>query len=626
MTSHCHNCGHEYLTARAMAGKAVACRGCGALNDGAGGPPPAQPNGASQSAKPVPAKPISGPAFTIGEKPRALDQRVLDDAYRTAVEAKAAAEVARQRESDGGAARLIRALGIVAFSLALLIVGGLFLVRYLGSKPAAVNWAAYQLAVPQISSELGTGTGFIIEDKRQLWLVTNFHVIEGARQVDAIFRSPVDGSVLFRVPAIPTREFRVHPRFLAVKEGAIDGRNFDLAAVSIEAFRPQIERIGVEPLVIAPAGEIAVGARVVALGHVASSAFDLAAEGDLDAAGVATHSLFDGLVSSVRRTQGKPTLVQTSANYTFGCSGGPLMLEDSLEVAAVNTWGDVNEDGTAKAGLKFALAADQIFEIVRDGTPLASVRGEIKKAAGEPLPEPGVVEEARGWSTFPGFLDILELLEKDGWKLTGRDIAVTDAAGVGAHEHLVNGAGGVEVAVLALPRDRSIDLDIVEITGKQFRGLGQDLNPAHGTAAAIQVNVPGTDVPAVLQQGFEISIAVKTFFLGEAISARYLIVVLERPATAGSSVGGANPTAGLGGGAAPTVPPSAPPSTPPAAAPSTPPATAPSAPPATAPSPPPATAPSSPPAAVPSTPPATAPSTPSAPPPSTPPATPPATP
>ena len=609
MTSNCHNCGREYLTARAMSGKAIACRSCGALNDGAGGPPPAQPNSAAPGAKPAPSKPISGPAFTIGEKPRALDPRVLDEAYRTAVDAKAAAEVARQRESDGGAARLIRALGIVAFALAVLIVGGLFLVRYLGSKPAAVDWAAYQMAVPQIATELGTGTGFIIEDKRQLWLVTNFHVIEGTRQVDAVFRSPTDGSVLFRVPAIPTREFRVHPRFVEVKEGALDGRNFDLAAVSVEMFRPQLERIGVEPLTIAPAADIAVGARVVALGHVASSAFDLAADGDADASGLATHSLFDGLVSSVRRAEGKPTLVQTSANYSFGCSGGPLMLEDSLEVAGVNTWGDVNSDGTAKAGLKFALAAEQVFEVVRDGTPLQSVRGEIRKAAGEPLPEPGVVDEARAWSTFPGFLDILELLEKDGWKLTGRDIAVTDAAGVGAHQHRVNGAGGVEVAVLALPRDRSIDLDIVEITGQQFRGLGQDLNPAHGTAAAIQVNVPGTDVPAVLQQGFEISIAVKTFFLAEAISARYLIVVLERPATAGSSVGGASPTAGLGAGAAPTVPPSAPSTTPPATQPSAPPSTAPSTPPAN-PASPPTAPPAPPPSTTPSTPPSTSPSTP----------------
>jgi S1-C subfamily serine protease len=606
MTSRCHKCGREFLTARSMAGQAIACRSCGALNDGAGGAPPPQPERPAAGAKAAPSKPISGPSFTIGEKPRAVDPRAIDDAYRTAVDAKVAAEVARERGRGGGTARIIRALGIVAFAISALVVGGLFLMRHLGAKPAAINWARYQVAIPQITSDLGTGTGFVIEDKRQLWLVTNFHVIEGCGEVDAIFRSPIDGSELFRVPSIPTGEFRVHPRFLAVKEGAIDDRNYDLAAVSVEAFRPQLEKIGVMPLEVAPAAEIAVGARVVALGHVASSAFDLAADGDADAEGLATHSLFDGLVSSVRRAEGKPTLVQTSANYSLGCSGGPLMLEDSLEVAGVNTWGDVNDDGTAKAGLKFALAADQIFDIIRSGTPLQSVRGEIREAAGEPLPEPGIVDEARAWSTFPGFLDILKMLEADGWKLTGRGIAVTDKDGTGVHGHRVIGSGGVEVAVLALPRDRSIDLDIVEITGQQFRGLGQDLNPAHGTAAAIRVNLPGTDVPAVLQQGFEISIAVQTFFLGESIAARYLIVVLERPAGAGSSVGGANPTAGVGAGAAsPSTPPASPPSAPSAPPPSTPPAPTPSTPPATAPSTPPATAPTTPPAPPPSTPPTT---------------------
>jgi hypothetical protein len=564
MNAHCHNCGREYLTARAMAGKAVACRGCGALNDGAGGPSPGGDTTKQQPARErKPAQPLSGAAFTIGERPRPVDARRLDDAYRTAVDAKVAAEVARQRESDGGTARLIRAIGIVIASIAVLGVGALFLARHLGSKPAAVDWAAYQLAVPQITSDSATGTGFVIEHKRHLWLVTNFHVIEGVRQVDAIFRRPSDGGQLFRLPGIPAREFRVHPRFLEVKESSSDLRNFDLAAVSVETFRPQLEAIGVEPLEIASSGDLVVGGRVVALGHVASSIFNLAAEGDTEAEGVATHSLFDGLISSVRRAEGKPTLVQTSANYSSGCSGGPLMLVDSMEVAGVNTWGEVDRDGSSKEGLRFALAADQVFEIVEGGTPLQSVRDQIKKAAAEPLPQPGIVEEAKAWATFAGFEDALRFLEKEGWKLTGRGVAKTDASGLGLHRHDVIGLGGVEVAVLALPRDRSIDLDIVEITGQQFRGLGQDLSSAHGAVSAIQVNLPGTDVAAVVQQGFEMSIAIQTLFLGEPTSARYLIVVLERPANAGSSVGGASPTAGVGAGGAPTAPPTAPPNAPP---------------------------------------------------------------
>lgn len=534
MTSHCHNCGREYLTARAMAGKSVACRSCGALNDGAGGPPPAQsPRAGAQGSQ---SKPISGEAFSVGEKPRKLDPRAVERDYRAAVEAKAAAEVATRRESDGGSARLVRTLGIAALALTLVIVGGTFLFRYLNQKPVDTNWARYQLAVPQITSALATGTGFVIEDKRQLWLVTNFHVIEGAREVTALFRSPADGSVLFRAAGLPTSEFRVHPRFLVAKEGAEDGRSFDLAAISIEDYRPNLEKIGLEPLEIASLGEIAVGARVVALGHVGARGFNLAAEGDDAAVGVATHSLFDGVVSNVRRTEGKPTLVQTSANFSNGCSGGPLMLEQSMKVAGVNTWGALNSDGTEKAAMKFALAADQAFDIIRTGTPLQSLRREIQRAATDPLPPAGVVEEARNWSTFPGIQNILTFLEENGWRMTGRGIAVTDRSGRGAHRHRVIGAGGAEVAVLALPRDRSIDLNLVEITGEQFRGLGQDLNPQHGTAAMIQVTMPGTNVPAVISQGFEISIAVETLFLGDPIAARYLIIVFERPALAAGAL------------------------------------------------------------------------------------------
>jgi len=423
----------------------------------------------------------------------------------------------------------------VGGSVAVLIVGAVLLLNHLRAGTAAVPWARYQLAVPQITSDLGSGTGFVIEDRGVLWLVTNFHVIEGARAVDAIFRSPADGSVLFRLPGIATRDFRVHPRFLEVMEVAVDARGFDLAAVSIEAFRPQIERIGVRPLAIAPSAELAVGARVVALGHAGSRAFDLAADDDEDARGVATHSLFDGLISGVRRAEGKPTLVQTSANYSHGCSGGPLMLEGSLKVAAVATWGERNADGTERAGLKFALAADQVLELVRAGPALRSVRESIVAAAKEPVPPAGLVDEARGWPTFAGFLDLLRGLERGGWTLTARAIGATESARMGLFEHRVTGPGAVEVAVLALPRDRAVDLDIVDVgvlggAGAPWRGFGSALDAVHGAATGVVVTLPGSDVPAQLSAGAELSISIGALFLGEPVGARYLVVVLERPA------------------------------------------------------------------------------------------------
>lgn len=571
MTSQCHNCGREYLTARAMAGKAIACRTCGALNDGAGGPPPAQPKRETPSAAKVAAsKPISGESFSVGGKPKAVNQQALNEAYQTAVEAKAAAVIARQRERDGGTARLIRSLGIVAFALVGIIVGGLFLVRHLGSKTAGVRWDRYQLAVPQITSDSGSGTGFVIEDKGKLWLVTNFHVIEGAREVTAWFRSPADGSVLFRLPSIETRKFLVHTQFLTVKESAEDGRNFDLAVVNLEEFRPQIENIGVVPLEIASSSDFAVGERVVALGHIASRAFELESEGDDAAEDVATHSLFDGLVSGIRRAPGKPTLVQTSANYGSGCSGGPLMLEGSQKVAGVNTWGEVNEAGTAKAGMNFSLAADQVLDVVRTGSPLQSVREEIRRASREALPPAGEVEEVGEWSTFSRFSDFLEFVTSNGWKLTGQEISVTDKDGNAHFTHRVVGTGGVNVLVVALPRDRSIDLDIVEVAAGQYRGLGQDAGMQHGSFAHAIVNEPGTDQPAIVGEGQELDVRVGTLFLGEPISARYLIVVFEREATPESRIGDASGT-----GAPASPPPPADPGAPPPTLPNAPPLPAP---------------------------------------------------
>jgi hypothetical protein len=213
------------------------------------------------------------------------------------------------------------------------------------------------------------------------------------------------------------------------------------------------------------------------------------------------------------------------------------MLEGSLEVAAVATWGERNADGSERAGLKFALAADQVLEIVRAGPSLRSVRESIVAAAAEPLPPAGLVDEARAWSTFAGFLDFLRFLEREGWTLTARAIGATDGARLGSFTHRVVGPGSVEVAVLALPRDRAIDLDIVDVvvaggTGTPWRGFGSNLGAAHGEVVGVAVTVPGTDVPALLPTGADLSISLGTLFLGEPVGARYLVVVLERPAGA----------------------------------------------------------------------------------------------
>ena len=86
MTAKCHNCGREYLTARALAGKAIPCRSCGAMNDGGGGPPPAQPERKADRDKRERA-PLSGSSFTVGAAPAATNAAAEEQAAREAIEA-----------------------------------------------------------------------------------------------------------------------------------------------------------------------------------------------------------------------------------------------------------------------------------------------------------------------------------------------------------------------------------------------------------------------------------------------------------------------------------------------------------------------------------------------------------
>ena len=102
MNAKCHNCGREYITARAMAGTAIPCRSCRALNDGAGGPTPPQTNASSRTGgeqgRASSEKPLAGESFTVGEKVRRVDPRELAAAVaRAEVLASAAAAV----RSDG---------------------------------------------------------------------------------------------------------------------------------------------------------------------------------------------------------------------------------------------------------------------------------------------------------------------------------------------------------------------------------------------------------------------------------------------------------------------------------------------------------------------------------------------
>ena len=575
MNAKCHNCGREYITARAMAGTAIPCRSCRALNDGAGGPTPPQTNASSRTGgeqgRASSEKPLAGESFTVGEKVRRVDPRELAAAEaRAEVLASAAAAGRSDGARMGASNRAVTALGYGAALLSVVMIGGLFLLRKLQSpSTTSRDWTTTQLAVPQIVFANGTGTGFIIEDKDQLWLITSYQHIQGARDASLLFRAPADGTVLFTLPGLRIADFRVHNDFLKTIDNSDDGRIFDIAAISVELYRPQLESIGVIPLQIAKVVDVRSGTRVVALGHADTAAFNLGSKDDDGSAGVALHSIFDGVISGIRADQGKPTLVQTSANFTNGCQGGPLVLEESGEVVGIDRWGEVDKNGSIVAGMHFAIAAEHALDVVKTGLTLGTVGKRLTETVAEASQTPleGKYEE-EAWETFDQLSDLVSELNKNDWTMVSNAVHMTSKDGSFSWSHSVQGPNATEVAVLALPRAQVVDVDIGTLSIGGFTGIGSDLDGVHGALAAVGIEDPRSGDLLSLAAGVQITIPIQSYFLGKPIAARFVLVILERPAGARSS---AQASAQASAPPSPPTPPSSPPSTPP----STPPAAAP---------------------------------------------------
>ena len=141
MTAKCHNCGREYLTARALAGKAIPCRSCGAMNDGGGGPPPAQPEKKADRDKRERA-PHAGSLLVVDATPAATN------AAREGIDAMP--DPRRGNRMN----RAILRMGIGAALLAIFVVTGLFVVRSFELKPDERRDRTNEmLATPRVVTE-----------------------------------------------------------------------------------------------------------------------------------------------------------------------------------------------------------------------------------------------------------------------------------------------------------------------------------------------------------------------------------------------------------------------------------------------------------------------------------------
>jgi len=195
------------------------------------------------------------------------------------------------------------------------------------ARPSVVFVTNQQLARDPYSFDLvtvprGSGTGFVWNDKG--YIVTNFHVVEGARQI--------------------TITLQDQSNWPAEVVGLAPER--DLAVLKIDATKAKLKA-----LPLGDSGDLRVGRKVLAIGNPFG----------LDA------TLTTGVVSALGReiispNQRKITnVIQTDAAINPGNSGGPLLNSEG-KLIGVNTM--IYSPSGASAGIGFAIPVNTVKEVV----------------------------------------------------------------------------------------------------------------------------------------------------------------------------------------------------------------------------------------------------------------------
>ena len=555
MKSHCHSCGREYLTARALAGQAVACRSCGALNDGAGGPPPAQEQTkrrveserrdlatGARKARTGEQRIQSGAAFTVGGTPKAADPKKLAEIEVGAMREKLA--VAESVQGWRGS-RVVFALGIGAASVAALIVAGIFTYRELVKPDKGIDWVPSQRAVASVTSPAADGGAFLVESKGELWLVTTLDLVAGATEISATFRDPANGAELLRLAGIRSKDMWVDRRLFAARTGGTDADRtapyFAVAAANVEMYRPQIEALAIEPLEIAEQSDVAMGAKVVALGQVIEPGAPGASQAPL-------HALFDGTVSFIKTPSKGPAYLQTSARFEEGLMGGPLLLESTREIVGVQL------DPFVSSYRRLAIMGEEIHEVLENGIQLGGVRKALESAAASVTVSEENVElsDLEDWPLYHEFKEELLELQANGWRPQRPKAVRTDKDGITTLTHEVLSQPEAQVAVLLLSPSPVVPIEVGSFDSPQGKFVSSELGGNGASLRVIGVKDPAVDQLATLPQAYPIGVALRTTFLGQPLPSGVVCVVLER-----------DPNAASASGAAPAQPPS-PPTTPPA--------------------------------------------------------------
>lgn len=350
-------------------------------------------------------------------------------------------------------------------------------------------FATWARSVPLVMAlgEYGdaTGSGFLVDHRGKLLVVTNRHVVEGAAKgIGVTFFQGVERTDE-RSLEIPPDDVQV----VAVHRFA------DVALLDISKAQGRIRAAGILPVLLAAKTYVPeVGNHVFAIGHPGGSREE-----------ILTRTLSDGIISAVGHQRNGCRFIQMTVPINPGNSGGPLF-DDEGRVVGINT-AIVRKSASrdiALEALNFALEIGYVHELLNDNNASVSpdqIANVLRPAITPSLASSGGRNLAR----------ILDKLQRDGFKPYGGSIETSArACTLSADSRRLFGLRcerGREYAMIAAS-DGSQDIDLVVIDSNNTV-LASDTDPAaiaHVTfrassasrVALVAINSSETDASVVM--------------------------------------------------------------------------------------------------------------------------------
>ena len=197
-----------------------------------------------------------------------------------------------------------------------------------------------------INPGIGVGSGFLVNYKNKYYVVTNRHVVEGAKQKGVtvkFFNGGRTGN---------DKSFEINPSIARI----VNFHNSaDLALIDVHGARNMLEEQSIKPVPLSPKKHTPqVGENVFAIGHPGG--------GDK----ILTRTLSNGIISAIGRKVMNSMFLQVTVPLNPGNSGGPLF-DDYGRVIGINTFiirKSSDRGGIALEALNFALEIPHLYELL----------------------------------------------------------------------------------------------------------------------------------------------------------------------------------------------------------------------------------------------------------------------